>query len=235
MIGIDRPIRPEWIYETLRMIEAGAKPGIYNEPFEDIAKELVGKEGKRKARTVIFRSFIYSFQEKKNLIENNIFIEWAKTETIKELKPLFLLKILMDYEICRFTTQKIGVSIDNSNHLSMPLLFKKMVQEYGDRDVVKRSLRSFLATLIHFGILGDGDKKGYTILEKPKLSTDQVKRFLILYAKVYLKSNVVDLQSIEPEFFFFFQPIDYYAVATEYNGKDWEYVRDSNRNQLIMK
>ena len=159
MIGIDRPLRPEWIYEILKIVEVGEKPISYNEPFEDIAKELIGKEGKKKARTIIFRSFIYSFQKKKTFVENNIFIECVKGSTLDEIKPLFLLKILIDYEICRFVIQKIGVSIDNSNHISVPLLYKKMVQEYGDRDVVKRSLRSFLSTLVHFGLLGDIDKK----------------------------------------------------------------------------
>ena len=153
MIGIDRPIRPEWIYETLRIIEPGNKPSAYNEPFEIIAKELVGKEGKRKVRTIVFRSFIYSLQNEKNTIKKNEFIEWAKKDSLDHLKPLFLMKILMDYEIARFVVQKMSISIDNSNNLSVNLLSKHMIKEFGDRDVVKRSLRSFLATLVHFGIL----------------------------------------------------------------------------------
>lgn len=217
------------------MIEVGAKPSIYNEPFEDIAKELVGKEGKRKARTVIFRSFIYSFQEKKSLIENNIFIEWAKSSTLKELKPLFLLKILMDYEICRFVTKKIGVCIDSSNNLSVPMLSKKMVQEYGDRDVVKRSLRSFLATLVHFGLLEEVSTNNFSILENMKLTSEQARKFLILYANIFLKSKIVDLHNIEPEFFFFLDQVDLIAVANEFNGKDWEFIRDGSRNKLFIK
>ena len=96
MIGLDRPLRPSWIYETLKMIEVGEKPSIYNEPFEDIAKELVGKEGKRKVRTIIFRSFIYSLQEGRGQIQSNIFIEWSKNKSLEELKLLFFWKILMD-------------------------------------------------------------------------------------------------------------------------------------------
>ena len=156
MIGIDRPLRPEWIYETLRMVEVGQKPSAYYEPFEKIARELLGKEGKRKARTVLFRSFIYSLQEGKNVIQRNVFIDWVKNENLENLKPLFLHKILMDYEIARFIIQKMAICIDSSNQLFISHLSKLMVKAFGDRDVVKRSLRSFLATLVYFGNFSTG-------------------------------------------------------------------------------
>ena len=235
MIGLDRPLKPVWIYETLKMLKIGAKPSIYNEPFEDIAQELVGKEGKRKVRTVIFRTYIYSFQEKRTKVEDNMFLQWAESRSLGYLRPLFLWKILMDYEIARFITQKISISVDHSGHISTQLLSKKLVQEYGDRDVVKRSLRSFMATLVHFGALHQEDKNNYTLLSLGNVSSEQVKDFVRLYAVSFLKSQIVELQNIPSEFFFFFKPADLVSVAHEYNGDDWEYVREVERNLLIMK
>ena len=217
------------------MIEVGTKPSIYNEPFEDIAKELVGKEGKRKVRTIIFRSFIYSFQKQRSSIQSNIFLDWSKDKSLKELTPLFFWKILMDYEIARFIIKKIDIRVDSSNSLPVALLSKKLVQEYGDRDVVKRSFRSFLATLDHFGFLSQIDKKSYNLFDKAKLSNEQLRDFLVLYAKAFLRSKVVDIKNIEPEFLFFFQPADLPDVAKEYNGIDWQYIRGANRNQLILR
>ena len=60
MIGFDRPLRPHWIYESLILAEPGQKLTELNLPFENIARELTGKEGKRKARTVLFRCFLRS-------------------------------------------------------------------------------------------------------------------------------------------------------------------------------
>ena len=235
MIGLDRPLRPVWIYETLKMVEIGTKPSIYNEPFEYIAQELVGKEGKRKVRTVIFRTFIYSFQEKRTKIEDNMFLQWSKSRLLSYLKPLFLWKILMDYEITRFITQKISLSVDHSGHISTQLLSKKLVQEYGDRDVVKRSLRSFMTTLVHFGVLSQEDKSNYTLLPKESVSSEQVRDLLLLYGVNYLKSEVIDLQNIPVEFFYFFNPGDITSVAQEFNGVEWEYVREVERNMLMLK
>lgn len=235
MIGLDRPLRHVWIYETLKMVEVGAKPSIYNEPFEDIAQELVGKEGKRKVRTVIFRTFIYSFQKKRTKIENNMFLQLADSHSLSYLKPLFLWKILMDYGIARFITQKITLGVDHSGHISTQLLSKKLVQEYGDRDVVKRSLRSFMTTLVHFGVLSQEDKNNYTLLPKGIVSDEQVRDFLLLYGANFLESEIVDLQNIPEEFFYFSETVDMTSVAQEFNGKDWEYVREVGRNVLMLK
>lgn len=235
MIGFDRPLRPEWIYGTLKMLEVGESPSVYNEPFEKIAKELVGKEGKRKARTVLFRSFVYSLQDGKNTIKGNDFIYWAKSDTLRHLTPLFLMKILMDYEITRFIVQKMIISIDSSNQLSAPFLVKHMVKTFGDRDVVKRSLRSFLTTLVHFNILEKVDQDNYLLKEKQALSNEQVKKFILLYAKAFIHSKLINLNEIEPEFFYLFQPVDLAAVGIEFNGSYWEYIREIERNMLILK
>ena len=235
MIGIDRPLRPEWIYDTLKMVEVGKKPSVYNEPFEKIAKELVGKEGKRKARTVLFRSFIYSLQDGKTTIKGNDFLNWTKDNTLRHLSPLFLMKILMDYEVARFVVQKMMICIDSSNHFSSPLLSKHMVITFGDRNVVKKSLRSFLATLVHFNVLEKIDQKNFLLKEKQVLSHEQVKKFILLYAKVFIRSKVINLSEIKPEFFYFFQPVDLATVGIEFNGYCWEYIREIERNMLILR
>ena len=73
------------------------------------------------------------------------------------------------------------------------------------------------------------------LFDKALLSDEQLRDFLLLYAKVFLRSKVVDLKNIEPEFLFFFQPVDLPGVAKEYNGINWQYIRGANRNQLILK
>lgn len=234
MIGFDRPLKPEWIYKTLQLIEVGENRSKYNEPFEDIAIELVGKEGKRKVRTVIFRSFIYSLQEKRNVIENNLFIEWSRKVTLEALTPLFLTKILMDYEVCRFITQKINLSFDQTNHLSSTILSKKMVHEYGDRDIARRSVRAFLKTLVHFKIFEQIDTNNYRLIKKYKLNKEQVRMFIHLYSSYFLKSKALDLSHIENTLASFFEEPNFLEIAREFHTKDWEYIRDAGRNLLLL-
>ena len=76
MMGYDRPLKPEWIYKTLKNIEIGSKPQEFYDAYNEIAVELTGKHGRRKTRTVLFRTYIYSFQENIKLILNN---KWGET------------------------------------------------------------------------------------------------------------------------------------------------------------
>jgi len=234
MIGLDRPLKPEWIYRLLNMIEPGTPASDYYQAFNDIAQELVGKEGKRKVRTIIFRSFFYSMQSTANFIETNPFITWAQTRSLPDLKPLLLAKILMDYSVTRFITQKISQNMNGDNRFSSSILQKKMVQEYGDRDVVRRSVRSFLHTLHHFGIISPLDPQTFVLGPKLQISDEHLRDFLILYGRYHLYSSTIDLSHIDASLLFYFEKADLLHVAQKYQGKDWEYIRDAGRRVVML-
>lgn len=235
MIGFDRPLKPRWIYETLQMVEPCSNPSKYNKPFEDIVSELVGSEGKRKVRTVIYRSFIYSFQDNKANIENNLLMKWTKDNSLDFMTPLYLSKILMDYEITRFTTKNIDRAFDNHNNISSRLLSKKVVRKYGDRDVVKRALRAFLRTLVNFNILTKINRSTFNLVNKKALNDKQVLLLLILYAKYYLQSNQINLSEFDNVITHYFQEIDFHKIAKKYHQDYWDYIRERNRNILMVK
>lgn len=235
MIGFDRPIKPEWIFKLLKMIEVGHNPSEYNLPFEDIPVELIGKEGKRKVRTVIFRSFIYSFQKSRSKIAGNFLIELSNKKNLNYLQPIFLIKLIMDYEIIRFIINKMNRFFDSSKELTTKILTKKMVQEYGDRDIVIRSVRAFLKTLAYFGVFDIIDNKSIRIIKKPFLNAEQIKDVLKLYSQIFIKSKVVDLNLIDKTIFAFNEIPSLNEVAMKYNGKEWEYIKDAHRAILMMK
>ena len=141
----------------------------------------------------------------------------------------------MDYEIIRFVVNKMNLLFDNSKELTTPILTKKMVQEYGDRDVVTRSVRAFIKTLAYFGVLEVIDNKTIRIVKKLILNDEQVKDVLKLYGQNFIKSKVVDLKQIDKTIFAFNDIPSLNDVAMKYNGKNWEYVKDAHRAVLMMK
>jgi hypothetical protein len=234
MIGFDRPLRPEWIYHTLKLIKPGTKPGIYKLPFEAVAKELIGKEGKRKVKTIIFRSFIYSMQEKTGVVADNLWLHWVSRHSLAELKPLFLAKIMMDYEITRNVIKKMCLILQPDRTFAAALLSKQMVRIYGDRDVVKRSVNSFLATMAHFGVIVKDDSR-YRLVGPASLSDTQSLLFLILYSKSYFHTELIDLDAIDEVFIRLFDLANRYGVAKKFHGEQWEYIRDHGRNVILFK
>jgi len=236
MIGLDRPMKSEWIFELLNMAALNTKPSEYNIPFEDIAVELTGKEGKRKVRTIIFRSFIYSMQKSKTSIESNPIIELTKSRNEPFMRPIYLAKILFDYEICQFIIPKFQLYKGSNNEINLNLISKKMVQEYGDRDVVKRSVRSLIKTLSYFKVLSMVNSSTIIQNEPNVLVPEQWRYIIKLYADSYLKSKVIDIDAINYDLFFYLSVDNsFHETIREYHGKDWEYIRDHSRNLLIMK
>jgi hypothetical protein len=92
-----------------------------------------------------------------------------------------------------------------------------------------------MATLVHFGVINQDDKSNYTLLPKETVSDEQIRDLLLLYGANFLKSEVVDLQSFPEDLLYYFKPVNMVSVAQRFNGKDWEYVREVERNLLMIK
>ncbi|MDP8203963.1 MAG: hypothetical protein P9L95_05475 [Candidatus Tenebribacter mawsonii] len=236
MIGFDRPIKPRWIYELLNLVEDGVNSTTYNIPFEEIASELIGKEGKRKARTVIFRSFIYSLQDKKGTVRNNRIIELSKSKSLEYMTPIYLMKLIFDYEIIQNLLNFINSIYNTDQTIATSILTKKIVQVYGDRDISKRSLRAFLKTLSHFNILIPQSKNNEFDLNNSKvISEDQLKDILLLFGHSFLNTKHIDLQHIDKNLFSLYCFPNFLEVARKFNGISWEFIRAKNRNSLLLK
>jgi hypothetical protein len=233
MIGYDRPIKPEWIYKSLRLVEAGKKPEEYYDAYNDIAVELTGKDGRRKTRTVLFRTFIYSFQESKSIIESNFLIELSKQKDFNYMKPIYLAMFIMDYEILRYFTQTYFKIFDASQEVSSTALTKKMTETYGDAEIIKRSTRSFLKTLSDFGIIEPKSTTTYEQIRKAKISEEQVADILKLFAIVN-HTKQINLKALDKSIFAFYQIPDLSTVANHFHPTKWEYIKGVDRELLMM-
>jgi len=234
MIGYDRPLKPEWIYKTLQLMQPGRKPEEYYDAYNSIAVELTGKDGRRKTRTVLFRTFIYSFQESTSIIEDNMLLSLCKQKDFEYMKPIFLAKFIIDYEILRFFTQKFYQIFDPSQEISSPAITAKMVESYGDTEIIKRSTRSFLKTLCDFKILEPVNSTKYHQLPKTALTTDQVRDILKLYA-ITNHTKQIDIQNLDKSMFAFYTSPDLNKVAKENHTSEWEYISGVDRHLLLLK
>lgn len=234
MIGYDRPLKPEWIYQTLTAIVPGSKPEDFYDSYINLAVERVGKDGRRKTRTVLFRTFIFSFQEKTSVIENNILMELCRKNDMEYMKPILLSKFIMDYEMLRYLTKKFSQIFDPTQEISSTALTKKMVEKFGDLEIVKRSTRAFLKTLTDFKLLIPIGTTKYRQVSRALLSHEQVRDILLLFASVN-KTKQIDLRHLDTTIFSFYQKPDLHQAASEFNTKNWDYIRGVNREMLMIK
>ena len=233
MIGYDRPLRPEWIYKSLRMVEPGKKPEEFYEGYNDIAVELTGKDGRRKTRTVLFRTFIFRFQESKTTIENNFLIELSKQKDFEYMKPIYLAMFIMDYDILKYFTQIYFKIFDTSQQVSSTAITKKMTEAYGDAEIIKRSTRSFLKTLTEFNIIEPTTTTTYNQLPKQAISAEQVADMLKLYA-IINNTKQIDILNIDKSFLSFYKAPKLTEIAKKFHTDRWEFVNGVDRELILM-
>ncbi len=234
MTGYDRPLKPEWIYKTLQQIKVGEKPENFYPLYDNIAVELVGKDGRRKTRTVLFRTFIYSFQQNTQLIENNLLIELCQKNDFEYAKPILLAKLIMDYDILNYLIKFIHQIFSPTQEIKSSLLTTKIVEHFGDLEIVKRSVRAFLKTLCDFKMLTQLNATTYRQLPTRELLPEQVKEILILYA-ISKQTKQIDLLNLEKQLFIFYTLPDFTSIARQFHLTHWEYIKGQNRELLILK
>jgi hypothetical protein len=235
LLGFDRPLRPEWIYELLKILEVGKKPNEYYAYYdENICNQLVGKHGKRKTRTILLRTFLYNFQDTKSVIHDNFILQLSRQHDLEYLKPIYIAKLLIDYNILRYLSGQTNRLFDSSQTITSKILTQKMVDKFGDLEIIKRSTRSFLKTLSDFGILQPISPTEFQQLPKLMLSNEQVKDILLLYALSY-NTEQVDVVNFDTSIFTFYHIPNLNEVAKTFHSKNWEYIRGVERGFLMLR
>lgn len=227
MIGFDRPLRPNWIYESLLLAEPGQKLSELNKPFENIARELTGKEGKRKVRTVLFRCFLRDADNRTRVKEKLWLKELSREHGLEFMIPIYLFYLIAGTDTLRVISDHIFRLYDFGDDINLSFLKQKMVEAYGDRDVVPRAAGAFIKTLTHFGVIDSCDKR---LVLKKRIPVNEVQARIILqlWASEILQAPQISLNDLPINVSNWFEWPDLRIIAQRYNGEYWDYQQRMN-------
>lgn len=230
MIGFDRPLHPRWIYETLLLAQPGQRLSELNKPFENIARELTGKEGKRKARTVLFRCFLRDKNNSTRVREKLVLKDLSLQYGYEFMVPIFLFYLVGKTDILLKISEHLFRLYDYGSELNVSFLKEKITGLYGERDVVIRSTRSFLKTMANFGVMENSNNKKWILKEKLPLNEVQFLIMIQLYAREIICSPQVSLEDLPQPVFAYFNLPDVINVARRYSGQYWDYQQRLDAN-----
>lgn len=233
VIGFDRPLRPHWIYESLLLAKPGQRLTELNVPFEQIARELTGREGKRKVRTVLFRCFLRDEQNKARVRRNLILKDLSLQHGLDFMTPLYLFYLVARTGVLRRLSDHVFRLYDYGCEIKVGFLKAKMAESFGERDVVLRSAGAFIRTLEHFGVVSRLD--GRLVLSR-RLPVDEEQALIMLqlFAAEILGAPQISLNNLPQSVFGFFALPDLRAVAQKYNGHLWDYQHRLADDLLVM-
>jgi hypothetical protein len=233
VIGFDRPLRPQWIYESLMLAQPRQNLSELNKPFENIAKELTGKEGKRKVRTVLFRCFIRDDKNKTRVKRINALKDLTVQYGFKFMIPIYLFYLIGKTETLLKISEHIFRLYDFGNEINPSFLKEKMADAFGDRDVETRSAGAFIKTLESFNVVAN-DRDKILLKEKLIVNEEQVRIMLQLFAHEIINAPQISLNHLPPALFNYFRMPHLKTIAQKYNGQYWDYQHRVKDDLLIM-
>ena len=234
MIDFDRPLRPRWIYETLQLVEPGQRLIELNLPFENIAAELTGKEGKRKVRTVLVRCYLRDEENRSRVKSRLLLKEWAVGRDLDWMSPLYLFYLVGATPILQHITDLLLKLYDFGKEINVGFLANQIGDSHGHRDVVVRAVRSFIDTLVYFGIAEKSEGRIF-LRRKLELTIEQAQYLFILLASEIIRSPQVSLSHLPAFMTGFFEFPDLRQVAQRYNGETWDYQHRTDSDYLIIR
>ena len=235
MIGFDRPLKPAWIYTFIQTVDVGDRLSDHKEEFNAILWELDGLEGKRKVGTVLSRYFLKSEKNpRSHVVEYTPIIEIGKRYPFEEIKPLLLYHLLMRSNVLRILTKMIDEIYGRNNDINHSFLRKKVIERFGERDISSRSLRNWLATLMHFGVLKKVAADKYVWDKTLYIDEKNACYMLKLYSEEFKKSAQINLDELEDYLFLYFKMPDINRIGRKYNAVLWEYSVRFGTKQILF-
>ena len=235
MIGFDRPLKPRWIHETLRLWKPTTPLRDFHKDFNQIVYELYGQEGKRKVRTVLFRYFFDFEGHAQNQIttQESLLASVSRQAPLDELKPVYLIVLLNRSKILQEILRNLIRLFPFGKTIITKQLIDHTVQLHGERDVVKRSTRSFLMTLVHFGLLKK-QTKNYKWNKRLPCSVRSLAYALVFFC-LYNGRVEIDLRELRQNLQFGL--LDLYSMddcIKQYNGILWSYIRRPLTAKIVL-
>lgn len=163
MIGLDFPLKPEWIYEVNQLWEPKQSITVLvNKGITQAMQELGGEKTRRNTLSIILRIFVESEGGGNNrqTVDHDIWPSYSKMFSINSILPAYLVHIISTSEVANEATSFINHRFIPGSILKSEELRRYLISKYGERKVVLNAGSAFLKTLQYFGILKEGNKLG---------------------------------------------------------------------------
>jgi hypothetical protein len=227
MIGYDRPLHPEWIQEVHKIWQPNMPISAFNEPFKQIAWQVEGLEAKRKARTNLIRYFV-AFQGNGNArktMDKDLFVELSATFPLEKVKSLYLANIVAEVEVIQTIMHFFSKRYSIGDQIEVSKFIEYIKREYGDRDVIRRSVSSFFKTLYYFGLFDTVKDRNYSNYFFSKSLNVEKQIFpYFLYKLIAIGQNKLQFEIQEVEnspLLVLFDINDIESMVKSYQNKYW--------------
>jgi hypothetical protein len=163
VIGLDFPIKPEWVHDIHALWQPRQPVGdLVQAVITQTMQELGGEKTRRNSLTVILRYFVKTEGggQSRSTVDQDVWVAYSRCYSAGTLAPAYLAHLVAQNEVAQEATRFITQRHSPGETLTSGKLRRHVIGQFGERKVVINASNAFLRTLLYFGVLEDGGKLG---------------------------------------------------------------------------
>lgn len=163
MIGLDFPVKPEWIHDVHHLWQP-------EQPISELVQaalsqtmlELGGEKTRRNSLGIIIRYFVSTSGggQSRRTIEKDVWVSFSLAYPVTTMAPAYLAHLTGQNEVAQEISKFLACRNDLGDIFTSSELRQHVSAVFGQRKVVTNAASAFLRTLISFGVLSAGQRQG---------------------------------------------------------------------------
>lgn len=225
MIGLDFPVKPEWIHDVHQLWQPEQPIGdLVQAAIRQTMPELGGEKTRRNSLGLILRYFVATegSNSSRRTAAKDVWVCYSRAYPVATMAPAYLAHLIAQnevaQEISRFLTQRYGPGDTfNSSELR-----RHVSAVFGQRKVVTNTASAFLRSLTAFGVLTPTPRNAeYQFIGKLSIPTETFPLIVWTWWQAH-QSPQIDLDdfSTTPELAFL-QTANLLPQWTQYQSTLW--------------
>jgi len=170
MIGLDFPIKPEWIHDVHHLWQPRQPISeLVQAALTQTMQELGGEKTRRNSLTVILRYFVKTEGggQSRWTAAQDVWVAYSRRYSTGTLAPAYLAHLIAQNKVAQHATRFITQRYAAGDNLVSSELRRHTIAHFGERKVVINAANAFLRTLLYFNVLGEDSKLGHYSLREP--------------------------------------------------------------------
>ncbi len=163
MIGLDFPVKPQWIHDVHQLWQP-------EQPISELVEaavsqtmgEVEGAKSRRNSLTIILRYFVATVGggQSRRTAGRDVWGAYSRVHSVSAMAPAYLAHLVAQNEVAGEASRFIARRYRPGDELTSGELRRHVVACFGERKVVTNGVSAFLRTLQYFDALTPGERTG---------------------------------------------------------------------------
>ena len=163
MIGLDFPVKPEWIHDVHALWQPEQSVSeLVEAALDHTMQELGGEKTRRNSLSIILRYFvaITGGGQSRRTAAQDVWVAYSRVYPHTTMAPAYLAHLVGQNEVARSVSQFIMHRYKPGDTFASNELRGYAAARFGQRKVVVNAASAFLSTLVYFGALAPTGRRG---------------------------------------------------------------------------